>query len=102
MGMRVVTSTLYALALTWSDGFYVQSSNSLGQSACTVAAFMMSTCNAGCEFVRFVLCFVGDTYFLISFQRSLFYHCSRGPGTLAQVVLTTPTCASVAPSDIHF
>ena len=51
-------------------GFFVQSFNSLGQNACTVAAFMMSTCNAGCEFDRlisfgFILYCV--VYFLISF-----------------------------------
>ena len=31
--------------------FGVQSFNSLGQNACTVAAYMMSTCNGGCKSV---------------------------------------------------
>jgi len=33
-----------------------QSHNSLGQNACTVAAYLMSTCNGGCEFSSSLLC----------------------------------------------
>jgi hypothetical protein len=41
----------WSLSLSDSDplALCVQTFNSLGQNACTVAAFMMSTCSGGCE-----------------------------------------------------
>lgn len=36
--------------------YCAQSHNSLGQNACTVAAYMISTCNGGCELSSSLLC----------------------------------------------
>jgi len=54
MGMPHFHITLFAL--TRSDGLFVQSFNSLGQDACLIVAYMMSTCNGGCESFTFYSC----------------------------------------------
>ena len=43
----------------------------------------------------------GESHRLISLQRSQLGRCRRDIRISAQVVLTTPTCASAAPSDIR-
>ena len=50
----------------------VQTFNSLGQNACTVAAFMMSTCSGGCE-TCIVLHLRALSYHLF---RSVHYQCA--------------------------
>ena len=63
---------------------------------------MFGTCNGGGRSFAclFYLALVG--LIVLSFlQCSELGRCSRDNRTLAQVVLTTPTCASAAPSDIR-
>ena len=74
-----------------------QTFNTLDQNACTVAAYLMSTCNGGCEYcVQFLL-----TRLLKSIlQRILSYPCCRDTHTPV-LPLVAPTCAAVTLSHIH-
>ena len=48
--------------------FCVQSFNSLGQDPCEVTAYMLSTCNGGCESFAYLFCLaLASLYSLISF-----------------------------------
>jgi hypothetical protein len=77
----------------------VQTFNTLGQNACTVAAFMMSTCSGGCESLY---CLTSVSHLISSLsQRSLSMRFpARATRTRGQAVLTTPICASATPSHI--
>ena len=99
--MHIDISTMRSLVLTWFDESFVQSFNSLGQDPCTIAAYMLSTCNGGCESLLCLFCLALATHIDSSLQRSPSGRCSRDTVTLAQTRLTTPTCASAVPSDIR-
>jgi len=49
MGIARPNSPFFFLLLSGLKGFLSQTFNSIGQNACTVAAYLMSTCNMGCE-----------------------------------------------------
>ena len=84
--------------------FVLQTFNSIDQNACTVAAYLMSTCNGGCECQClpctqvFASADLADSALL---QRSPSIPSYRDIRTRARVVSMTPTCASVTPSRIH-
>jgi len=75
-----------------TDGL-VQAFNSLNQSPCTIAAYLQSTCNSGCEYSSCTY-EASPSHFL---QRSPLVHSCRDRSTLAQAVLTIQTCASATP-----
>jgi hypothetical protein len=52
MGKHIVVTTVFGLSGPLSDPMHcVQAFNSLGQSPCTVAAYMIATCNRGGEYL---------------------------------------------------
>jgi hypothetical protein len=88
-----------------TDVLFVQSFNSLGQNACTVAAYMMSTCHGGCKLFTYLFCLAlalaANLIVSYLFQRSQSKRCHRDTTTLADIVLRPLTCACAAPSNIH-
>jgi len=77
--------------------------NSLGQNACTVAAYLMSTCNGGCELSSLLCpCINASSSLVVS---SLSQHSASmlwppDTTTRGQVVMMTPICASATLSHI--
>ena len=81
--------------------YCAQSYNSLGQNACTVAAYLMSTCNGGCELSSSLLCpYIFEPCRLISSQHSASKLWPRDTTTRGQTVMMTPICANATPSHI--
>jgi hypothetical protein len=82
--------------------YCAQSYNSLDQNACTVAAYLMSTCNGGCELNSSLLCpCVFEACRLISIsQHSPSKRWPRDTTTRDQAVMMIPICASATPSCI--
>lgn len=79
--------------LQTTDGL-VQAFNSLNQSPCTVAAYLQSTCDGGCEHSSCAYEAL-PSHFL---QRSPLVHSCRDRSTSARAaVLTIQTCASATP-----
>ena len=83
--------------------FFVQSFNSLGQDPCLMTAYMYATCSGGCELFPYLFCLALTNLVVSShFQLTPFRRFSKDTTTLARgKVLTTGTCASAVPSDIH-
>ena len=83
--------------------YCAQSYNSLGQNACTVAAYLMSTCNGGCELSSLLCpCINASSSLVVS---SLSQHSASmlwppDTTTRGQVVMMTPICASATLSHI--
>jgi hypothetical protein len=78
-----------------------QSYNSLGQNACTVAAYLMSTCNGGCELSYSLLCPCIFDLVVSSFsQHSPSKSWPRDTTTRGQAVMMTAICASATASHI--
>jgi hypothetical protein len=83
--------------------YCAQSFNSLDQNPCTVAAYLMSTCNGGCKLSSSLLC--PCIFELVVSSESLSQHSPstrwpRDTTTRGQVVMMTPICASATPSHI--
>jgi hypothetical protein len=95
-GYASCSPTIHSVALS---ELMMQTFNSLGQSPCTVIGYMMSTCSGRGEL--FQLSARRVLVFSSLLQNTLFFRCSRDTCTLAQAVLTTPTCASAALSGIR-
>jgi hypothetical protein len=77
-----------------------QTYNTLNQNPCTIAAYLMSTCNGGCELSHLVLFYIHEPLFPYLLQRSPLMRCPWITRTGGQAVLTTAICANVTPSHI--
>lgn len=102
MGMHLAVPAVHSLAFFRTKCWYfVQTSNSLGQSPCVVSVSMMATWN-GVHELSFFLSFFKlsahrDLVFSSLLQSTIFFSCSRIGYTLAHMVMTSPTCACAVP-----